>query len=228
MTEYPWPEVLRPARMSFYLQHNTLRFASPITRATQVLRREGARWVAELTFDPLNRQRAGVMDGLLAALAGSVNTVRLFDWRREYRSGDPRAQGDVPSGPYSFSDATIFTDGTGLVVGSGNPALAAGAARGALSIETAGWYPAQIAVGAGDYIGLAGRLYIATQAVTATAAGTASIPIAPPLRAAAALAEPLVLSKPTVAMRLVSDDEGANPTSPGRFSSYTLSLEEAL
>jgi len=74
-------------------------------------------------------------------LAGSANTVRIWDWRREYRTGDPRSQGDVPTGPYSFSDATIFTDGTGLVVGSGNPSLAAGAPRGALSIVTQGWWP---------------------------------------------------------------------------------------
>ena len=26
MTEYAWPAVLRPSRLSFYLQHNTLRF----------------------------------------------------------------------------------------------------------------------------------------------------------------------------------------------------------
>jgi hypothetical protein len=129
MTEYAWPAVLRPSRLSFYLQHNTLRFVSPVTRATQVLRREGARWVADATFEPLGRVQAGVMDGLLAALAGSANTVRIWDWRREYRTGDPRSQGDVPTGPYSFSDATIFTDGTGLVVGSGNPSLAAGAPR---------------------------------------------------------------------------------------------------
>ncbi|OYW10708.1 MAG: hypothetical protein B7Z53_00295 [Rhodospirillales bacterium 12-71-4] len=51
MTEYAWPATLRPSRLSFYLQHNTLRFVSPVTRATQVLRREGARWVAEASFD---------------------------------------------------------------------------------------------------------------------------------------------------------------------------------
>ena len=93
---------------------------------------------ASPTFDPLNPRLAGVLEGLVAALAGSVNTVRLRDFRREFRSGDPRSQGDVPSGPYSFNDATIFTDGTGLVVGSGNPALAAGAPRGALSLATQG------------------------------------------------------------------------------------------
>jgi hypothetical protein len=228
MTEYAWPEVLRPLRLVFYLQHNTMRFTSPVTRATQVLRREGARWVAEASFDPLDRVRAGVLEGLLAALAGSANTVRIWDWRLEFRSGDPRSQGQVPTGPYSFSDATIFTDGTGLVVGSGNPSLAAGAARGALFLLTQGWFPNTLAMGAGDHFGLNGRLHMATEAVTASAAGTATIPIAPPLRAPALLAEPLVLTRPTVAMRLVSDDEAANPTRPGRFTAITIRLEEAL
>ncbi len=228
MPELTWPAVLRPSRLTFYLQHNTLRFVSPVTRATQVLRREGARWVAEATFDPLARRNSGVMDGLLAALAGSANTVRIWDWRREYRTGDPRSQGDVPTGPYSFSDSTIFTDGTGLVVGSGTPMLSAGAARGALSIVTQGWWPSTVAVGAGDYIGLGGRLYIATEAVTASGAGTATISVAPPLRASMAMGEPLILSVPSVPMRLVSDDEAANPTRPGPFSAVTLRLEEAF
>ena len=97
MTEYAWPATLRPSRLSFYLQHNTLRFVSPVSRATQVLRRDGARWIAEASFDPLNRIQAGVLEGLLAALAGSANTVRIWDWRREYRTGDPGSQGEVPA-----------------------------------------------------------------------------------------------------------------------------------
>ncbi|MFL1463996.1 hypothetical protein ACI6QG_17425 [Roseococcus sp. DSY-14] len=228
MTEYAWPPELRPSRQVFYLQPNTLRFVSPLTRQTQVLRREGARWMAELTFDPLNSRLAGVLEGLVAALAGSVNTVRLRDFRREFRSGDPRSQGDVPSGPYSFNDATIFTDGTGLVVGSGNPALAAGAPRGALSLATQGWWPNALAVGAGDHIGLGGRLYMATARVMASGTGTASIPIAPPLRAAAPVGEALFFSNVSTPMRLVSDDEGINPTRPGRFTSITCRFEEAL
>jgi len=47
MTEYAWPAVLRPSRLSCYLQHNALRFVSPVTGATEELRSEGARWVAE-------------------------------------------------------------------------------------------------------------------------------------------------------------------------------------
>jgi hypothetical protein len=228
MVEYAWPDALRPTRLTFYLQHNTTRFVSPITRQAQVLRREGARWVAQASFEPLDRRRGGILEGLLAALAGSLNTVRIYDWRREFRSGDPRSQGQVPSGPFSFNDATIFTDGTGFVVGSGNPALAAGAPRGALSIQTQGWYPNAIAIGAGDMIGLAGRLYIATEAITASGTGTATIPIAPPLREALLVNQPLVLTKPSVPMRLVSDDEAANPTRPGGFTAITIRLEEAL
>ena len=69
---------------------------------------------------------------------------------------------------------------------------------------------------------------MATEPVVASGTGTATIPIAPPLRAAASLAEPLVLTTPTVAMRLASDDEGKNPTRPGRFTAITIRLEEAL
>ena len=106
--------------------------------------------------------------------------------------------------------------------------LAAGAARGALSIVTQGWWPSTVAVGAGDYIGLGGRLYIATAAVAASGAGTATIAIAPPLRAAVVVGEPLILSLPRVPMRLVSDDEAANPTRPGPFAAVTIRMEEAL
>jgi hypothetical protein len=62
MVEYAWPEILRPTRLTFYLQHNTTRFVSPITRQAQVLRREGARWVAQASFDPLDRVRAGILE----------------------------------------------------------------------------------------------------------------------------------------------------------------------
>lgn len=107
-------------------------------------------------------------------------------------------------------------------------ALAAGAPRGALSITTAGWWPGTVAVGAGDHIGPGGRLYMATEKVVASGAGTATIPIAPPLREAMLASAPLVLTRPSVPMRLVSDDEAANPTRPGRFTAITIRMEEAL
>jgi hypothetical protein len=75
---------------------------------------------------------------------------------------------------------------------------------------------------------IAGRLNMATERVMASGGDTATIPIAPPLRAAAPVNQALVLTNSTVAMRLVSDDEASNPTRPGRFTAITCRFEEAL
>jgi hypothetical protein len=69
---------------------------------------------------------------------------------------------------------------------------------------------------------------MATEKVIASGTGTATIPLAPPLRADLPADTALVLTKPTVPMRLVSDDEAANPTRPGRFTAITIRLEESL
>jgi len=42
------------------------------------------------------------------------------------------------------------------------------------------------------------------------------------------VSEPLVLSMPSVAMRLISDDEAINPSRPGLIMAITIRLEEAL
>jgi hypothetical protein len=129
----------------------------------------------------------------------------------------------VPAGPYALSDATIFTDGTGLVVRSGSPLLAAGAPRGALSIVTQGWGPSTVAVGVGDCIGMGGRPDIASAAVAASGAGTAAVAIAPQLRAAVVVGEPLILSLPSVPMRLFSDGVVSRDADFG----YSPALEQA-
>src|SRR5215213_7672794 len=75
-------------------------------------------------------------------------------------------------------------------------------------------WPNAVALAAGDYLGLNGRLYMATEDVVASGTGTATIPIGPLLRVVASISEPLVLTAPTVPMRLVSDNEAANPARP--------------
>ena len=115
MTEYAWPVTLRPSRLSFYLQHNTLRFVSPVSRATQVLRRDGARWIAEASFDPLNRTQAGVLEGLLAALA-------IRRWPRARRAArcrsSRRAGGRAP-----WRSAPAASDGVPLPTTSPVPSV---------------------------------------------------------------------------------------------------------
>lgn len=183
--------------------------------------------MAEASFEPLGRVQASVMDGLLAALAGSANTVRIWDWRRRIphrRSAQPGRRADRALQLLGRHHLHRRRVGGGL----GQSLTGGRRARGALSIVTQGWWPGTVAVGAGDYIGLGGRLYIATAAVAASGAGTATIAIAPPLRATVVVGDPLILSLPSVPMRLVSDDEAANPTRPGPFAAVTIRLEEAL
>lgn len=64
--------------------------------------------------------------------------------------------------------------------------------------------------------------------VTATvAAGGTTIPVAPPLRAAIAPG-PLVTTEVRVLMRLVDDDQPANPTAAASRAEWQLAFEEVL
>ena len=70
---------------------------SQFPRQARVPRREGAHWVTEPNLEPLDRRRGGILEGLLAGLAGSLNTVRIYDWRRARRAIEPDAGLVVPS-----------------------------------------------------------------------------------------------------------------------------------
>jgi hypothetical protein len=64
--------------------------------------------------------------------------------------------------------------------------------------------------------------------VTATVApGATSVPIAPPLRAPVATG-PLVTSEVRVRMRIIDDDQSANPTRHWRRTEWRLAFEEVL
>jgi hypothetical protein len=119
-----------PSRLGFRLRPNTLRLAGPITRASQVLRREGARRAAAAQVEPLGRVQADVMDGLLAARAGAPPTPSASGIGGGHAAPAIRA-GSAPG-------TTIFPDATGLFVRARNPSLAARALCGALSGVTEG------------------------------------------------------------------------------------------
>ena len=70
---------------------------SQFPRQAQVPRREGTHWVTEPNLEPLDRRRGGILEGLLAGLAGSLNTVRIYDWRRARRAVRYRARRRVGS-----------------------------------------------------------------------------------------------------------------------------------
>ncbi len=76
-----WPEGIYPKSQSFYIKHRSTRFLSTLTGQFDVLEREGARWVAEFTFE-LENTRARKLDALIAELRGAVGQILVPDFRR--------------------------------------------------------------------------------------------------------------------------------------------------
>ena len=102
----------------------------------------------------------------------------------------------------------------------GSPVLTGGAGS-ALSVESLGG-----ALMPGDLIQVApGRAVIVTEQVTA--GFTATVPIAPPL-SHPPVTGPLVTSAVRVQMRLIDDDQTANPTGAASRIEWRLAFEEVL
>ena len=76
-----WPDGIYPKSQSFYIKHRSARFLSQLTSHFNVLEREGARWVAEFTFE-LENARARKLDALIAQLKGAVGQILVPDFRR--------------------------------------------------------------------------------------------------------------------------------------------------
>lgn len=122
-----WPDGLYPRSQKFYLKHPNAKFVSSFTGQFQVLERDNVRWVAEFEFE-LENARARELDGLIAALRGSVEQILVPDFRRNIAtpvtdSMDAYAE---EVGVTFFDDHYDFTDQTheeGLLTVEESPPL---------------------------------------------------------------------------------------------------------
>jgi hypothetical protein len=227
MAVYDWPLALRPSGTEFFIEPNTLRTESPLSRATQVLARPGARWVATLTFNQRQQSIAGPLDAFLAKLDGSEHEVRLFDWRRPLPRGIATARGSALI--TEFTDGFRFTDTTGFLDQPATPQTVSPAAQNADTVATGGWAVSTTGILlAGDYIGLGGRLYMVTADANSDSLGRATLSIRPRLRVAVPSGVAVVTTRPTARFRLVDNQQGRNSTVPGPWSTYNLSFVESL
>ncbi len=124
---FSWPDGLYPRSQKFYLRHPNTKFLSSFTGQFQVLEREGVRWVAEFEFE-LENERARSLDGLIAALRGSVEQILVPDFRRNISgpvTDSMNAYADE-IGITFFDDHYDFTDQTheeGLLTVEESPPL---------------------------------------------------------------------------------------------------------
>lgn len=138
------------------------------------------------------------MDALLAALQGPVGTVFLPDFRRLSAKG-------------SLSGAPQLASGTGntLTINGFTPDAVGVLLQGDL-VQTS-----------------TGRAHVVVQDIDADNLGNASVPIEPALRDPVTVGA-LVTDNCRVKMRLVDDDQAANPTDNRLRSSFELQFMEIL
>lgn len=224
MTDLTWPQSLVPSGASFFLEPNTLRMESPLSRTSQVLVRTPPRWVARMEFASRDARKATLLDALIARMNGGEHTMRLWDFRRPI----PRGAAGI-STTTAFSDGTRFADGTGFEDYESNPTVSHPAARGAETVRSTGWDASQAPIlAAGDYIGIGGYLYMLLDDAESDASGVAVLTIRPRLRAAIAAGDAIEFIRPTAAFLVVDGGQGDNRTAAPALSSYSIAFVEAL
>jgi hypothetical protein len=214
-----WPATLRPSTATFWLEANTARAESPLTRNSQVIIRQGVRWRCDLSFDGRNQNIAGQLDGILAGLDGPGQQITLFDFRRPV----PRGAASIPL-LTKFTDGTLFTDGTEF---QDLPYVAAAQGAGYDTLLVTGFAPLCHPMLMGDYFKAGNYLYMVTVDSNTDSSGTTTLQFKPRLREPIAAGVEVGVFYPRARFLLVDNQQGANRTQ-SRFANYTISFVESL
>lgn len=230
MSDATWPTDLVPVSCEFFLQFNTTKFSSPITRGSQVLRRQGEAWRCAIKTRPLLRAETQAMDARLAKLKGAFGTIKLYDFSRPEPLGSNLTQSELPNTRFEDSGSplvrTEFSDGTEFSGGDDVVQVWGAHLFGATQVFTRQWLPSTDGLLlAGDYVGIDERLYILTEDVNSDASGRATMSIAPPLKAQVASLTEVVRVRPTANFRLIDDMQPNRDA--GFLTEFHLSFEEA-
>lgn len=157
-----------------------------------------ALWRASLTIPIQTIAEAIELQAFLDDLKGSANTVTIYDPQRIA----PRA---LVTTSETFSDATLFSDGTGFTGPAFSVYVSAAASRGASQISLAGMTGTTKFISRGDLLEIGdgqngSDLYQAQQDLTPTS-GAGSLRINPPLRQGLAIGDSVRLTRPRLRAR---------------------------
>ena len=165
----------------FYLEANTQRFESPITKAVQRSRLGGGRWVATYTLPRMKRAEAMLWKAFFLKCEGSAYTFNAYDpdatsplgaW-----TGTPLVNGASQTG------STLAIDGCAAAV--------------------FGWGMA------GDYFSVGGELKQLTQDADTNGSGETTLYFKPALRSSPADNAAITFEQATCEMVLTDDQQGA-------------------
>lgn len=232
LPDVPFPDEACPYRVLFYLQPYNSRSRSPWTRRTKTISLSKPLWIARLTFrtgydgDEGVMAWGGVMDAWIAELEGGAQTTGLWDFRRPYPPGLRRYYSRFAGRRLPFADDEEFRMGERFVIPADAEPVNEAAVRGASEMAFVGFKPGERVFIDGDYIGGDGRPHLVLRpGAIADADGRAVVRFTPPLDFDVA-AGAAVTMQPPGRFQLASDDAGANETTVGELTEYTLDFIE--
>ena len=185
----------------FFIEFNTQKHVSPLSRATQRILLPGARWKATYSLPRMKRIHAARWQGFFDKLQGLKGEFKAFD-----------PEGATPQG---------VATGAPLVLGSGQEGN---------TLATDGWTPnVDNILKAGDYFCVNNELKRVVDDAISDGAGIATLNFEPALRASPGDNEDIVLNNNVVDMIMTRDVSADFRTDEnGVYQTLSFSAEEPL
>jgi len=187
---YRWPRSWLPRTAGFFPLSGASISISRYTGAAKMAVGAATPWVARLDFSPIV-ESDGERDwkkvrALLMRVSGTGHRLALFDptciYPRGIAAGIHWGNIRVP-GTGQFSDATLFSDGTGFREGATTARLARNHLAGETDVLIEGLVASQAnSLVVGDAMEICGFMHSVLATVASNAAGQTLAPIWPPLR----------------------------------------------
>lgn len=195
-TVHDWPAALCPATLDWALVVTQLGGRSVFDGSVQTQVMGVPRWACSMTTGPLRPAEVPLWEALVDKLDGMANRVRLWDMRR------PNPLGVATGTP------VVRVDSTGT------------------ALETEGWTASTPGILLrGSYVKVNGELKRTVADAGSDSLGRATLQIRPPLRALAAVGQPLTLVMGTAKFVLMTDRPNFRQEG-SRSAGVTLAFEE--
>lgn len=193
-----WPDALRPASVDWGLFFPQAEGRSAFDGSVQAATIGAPRWFFTVTTGPMRAVEVPEWEAFIGRLRGKVNRARAWDWRRE-----------APLG-----------------VATGSPNVRVAGTGSSLALQ--GWTPNVNGIlKAGSYMGINGELKRLSVTLDSDSLGRCTAFFEPPLRSTVAVAEPVILVKPTAKFVLTSERPSFSQTG-ARHPGATFTFEEDL
>jgi hypothetical protein len=163
----------------FYLETNTQRFESPLTKTVQRVLLGGSRWSASYSLPAMDKLQAAAWRAFFLLLEGSTNTFNAFD--PDHKN----------------------------VFGAGGTPVVSGANQTGSTLTISGCTASALFLGMGRYFSVNGELKMLTSPAIADGSGNTTLNFKPALRSSPVNGAAIITARPSCTMVLSDDMQAA-------------------